>query len=336
MVVRTLSAFTMSQLSEQQIRHRPLVVIVGPTAVGKSRIAIEVAKRYETDILTADSRQVYRGMDIGTDKPQTEAWQGVSHRLIDLVNPDEPFNAGLFRRHALEAIEHLYRRHRLPLVVGGTGLYVHTLLRGLCDAPSANHALRARLESEAREEGADRFYARLVAVDPATASKLHPRDTSKIIRALEVYQLSGRSMSEFQRQHGFAERPFSALVIGLDRDRRHLYRRIEERIDLQLANGLLEETRRLLDEGYRREGSAMKGLGYRHVAEYLAGECDQAEMVRRFKRDTRRFSKRQMTWFKRDPEIVWIKIEESEAPDQTAARAIDRIGHFLNTLGRIS
>ncbi|WP_455378147.1 tRNA (adenosine(37)-N6)-dimethylallyltransferase MiaA [Petrachloros mirabilis] len=334
MVVTTLSAFTMSQLSEQQIRRRPLVVIVGPTAAGKSRIAIEVAKRFETDILTADSRQVYRGMDIGTDKPKPETWQGISHRLIDLVDPDEPFNAGRFRRHALEAIEHLYRRRRLPLVVGGTGLYVHALLRGLCDAPSTNHALRARLESEAREEGADRFYARLVAVDPATASKLHPRDTSKIIRALEVYHLSGRPMSEFQRQHGFSEHPFSALVIGLDRDRRHLYRRIEERIDLQLANGLLEETKRLLEQGCRRDRAAMKGLGYRQVAAYLAGECDQAEMVRRFKRDTRHFAKRQMTWFRRDPAIVWLKIEESESWEETANRVIDLIEPFLVEIDR--
>lgn len=336
MDVTILPVLTMPQLSEQQIRRKPVVVIVGPTAVGKSRIAVEVAKRFETDILTADSRQVYRGMDIGTDKPPVETWQGITHRLINLVNPDEPFNAGLFRRHALNAIEELYQHRRLPLVVGGTGLYVWTLLRGLCDAPPADRALRSRLEREAHEEGADRFYARLVAVDPDTASKLHPRDTSKIIRALEVYELSGRPMSEFQRRHGFAEHPFSALVIGLDRERRHLYRRIEERIDLQLANGLLEETQRLLDKGYRREGAAMKGLGYRQVAAYLAGECDQAEMVRRFKRDTRRFSKRQMTWFRRDPDIAWMKIEESEAVDETATRVIDRIEHFLNMIGRIS
>lgn len=332
MVVTTVPVLTMRPLSETQIRLKPLVVIVGPTAVGKSRIAIEVAKRFETEILTADSRQVYRGMDVGTDKPPKETWQGIPHRLIDLVNPDEPYNAGLFRRHAVEAIEQLYHRRRLPLVVGGTGLYVRTLLQGLCEAPPADPTLRSQLRNEAQEQGHDRFYARLVAVDPATASKLHPRDTSKVIRALEVFQLSGRPMSEFQQQHGFAERPFSALVIGLNRDRNRLYRRIEERIDWQLANGLVQETQRLLDQGYRRDGAAMKGLGYRQVAAHLAGEYDRAEMVRRFKRDTRHFAKRQMTWFRREPGITWLMIEESESTGLTVDRVIHRIDRFLAML----
>jgi tRNA dimethylallyltransferase len=322
----------MLPLSETLIRLKPLVVIVGPTAVGKSRIAIEVAKRFETEILTADSRQVYRGMDVGTDKPRKEDRQGISHQLIDLANPDESFNAGLFRRHAVEVIERLYQRRRLPLVVGGTGLYVRTLLQGLCEAPPADPTVRAQLQDEAREQGHDRFYARLVAVDPATASKLHPRDAAKGIRALEVHQLSGRPMSEFQQRHGFAERPFSALVIGLNRDRACLYRRIEERIDWQLANGLVQETQQLLDQGYRRDGAAMKGLGYRQVAAYLAGEYDHAEMVRRFKRDTRHFAKRQMTWFRHEPGVTWLMVEESESAGQTADHVIHRIDRFLATL----
>ena len=261
---------TMPLLSERQVRHKPLVVIVGPTAVGKSLVAVEVAKRLETEILTADSRQVYRGMDIGTDKPALAARQGIPHHLIDLVDPDQPFNAGLFRREAAAAIEELYRRRLLPLVVGGTGLYVRTLLRGLCAAPPSDPLVRAQLRQEARELGPDRFYARLAAVDPVTAAKLHPRDTSKVIRALEAHRLSGSSISSFQTEHTFAERSFSTLVIGLNREREYLYRRIEERIDWQLDHGLIEETRQLLDRGYRRDGSAMKGLRYRHVAAYLA------------------------------------------------------------------
>ncbi|HSC56736.1 MAG TPA: tRNA (adenosine(37)-N6)-dimethylallyltransferase MiaA, partial [Nitrospira sp.] len=283
---------TMLSLSERQVRLKPLVVIVGPTAVGKSRIAIDVAKRFETEILTADSRQVYREMNVGTDKPPVASRQGIPHQLIDLIAPDEPFNTGLFRRHAAAAIERLCQHGRLPLVVGGTGLYVRTLLQGLCEAPPADPTVRARLREEAHVQGRERLYARLVSVDPVTASKLHPHDTPKIIRALEVHQLSGLPMSEFQARHGFAERPFSSLVIGLNRDRVQLYRRIEERIDWQLANGLVEETKRLLDRGYRRDAAAMKGLGYRQVAAYLAGECDRVEMVRQFKRDTRRFAKR--------------------------------------------
>ncbi len=320
------------RLSETQVLAKPVVVIVGPTAAGKSRIAVEVAKAFETEVLTADSRQVYRGMDVGTDKPASEERQAVPHRLIDLVDPGESFNAGLYRRQAIDEIERLYRDCRLPLVVGGTGLYVRTLLKGLCDAPQADPIVREALRQEAEDQGSDRLYARLVDVDPVIAARLHPRDESKVIRALEVYQLSGRRMSEFQQEHGFAERPFAALIIGLNRDRDVLYRRIEGRIDWQLAHGLIEETKRLLAQGYQRDSAAMKGLGYRQVAEHLAGEYDAAEMVRRFKRDTRHFSKRQMTWFRKEPGIQWLMIEEPESVPHTTTRVIEQIDRFLNTL----
>lgn len=324
----------MPRLTDKQVRQKPLVVVVGPTAVGKSRVAVEIAKRFESEILTADSRQVYRGMNVGTDKPPEEERQGIAHRLIDLVDPGEAFNAGLFCRHAASAIDRLYADRRLPLVVGGTGLYVRTLLKGLCEAPPADPALRAQLRQEARDQGADRFYARLVAVDPESASKLHPRDTSKVIRALEVYQLSGRPMSAFQAQHGFAERPYQALLIGLNRDRDALYRRIEERIDWQLAHGFIEETKQLLDRGYLRDSAAMKGLGYRQVAAYLSGEYGRDEMIVRFKRDTRHFAKRQMTWFRSEPGIQWFQIEDSEPIQQTAGRVADVIDRFLDLLER--
>jgi tRNA dimethylallyltransferase len=320
------------RLSETQVLAKPVVVIVGPTAVGKSRIAVEVAKAFETEVLTADSRQVYRGMDVGTDKPASEERQAVPHRLIDLVDPDESFNAGLYRRQAIDEIERLYRDCRLPLVVGGTGFYVRTLLKGLCDAPQADPIVREALRQEAEDQGSDRLYARLVDVDPVIAARLHPRDESKVIRALEVYQLSGRRMSEFQQEHGFTERPFATLMIGLNRNRDMLYRRIEGRIDWQLAHGLIEETKWLLAQGYQRDSAAMKGLGYRQVAEHLAGEYDASEMVRRFKRDTRHFSKRQMTWFRKEPGIQWLMIEESESVPHTATRVIEQIDRFLNTL----
>ncbi len=328
-----IPARAMRRLSETQVQFKPVIVMVGPTAVGKSRIAVEVAKAFETEVLTADSRQVYRGMDVGTDKPVPEERQAVPHRLIDLVDPDESFNAGLYRREALDEIERLYRGRRLPLVVGGTGLYVRTLLKGLCDAPQADPIMRAALRQEAKDQGHDRLYARLVDVDPVAAARLHPRDESKVIRALEVYQLSGRRMSDFQQEHGFAERPFVTLIIGLNRDRHALYRRIEERIDWQLAHGLIEETKQLLAQGYQRDSAAMKGLGYRQVAEHLAGEYDVVEMVRRFKRDTRHFSKRQMTWFRKEPGIQWLTIEESESIQHTAALVIGQVDRFLATLG---
>jgi tRNA dimethylallyltransferase len=333
MGMMAVPARAMRRLSETQVRLKPIVVIVGPTAVGKSRVAVEVAKAFETEVLTADSRQVYRGMDVGTDKPLPEERQGVPHRLIDLVNPNESFNTGLYRRQAIDEIERLHRGCRLPLVVGGTGLYVRTLLKGLCEAPPADPLVRAALRQEAKGQGHDRLYAQLVVVDPVAAARLHPRDESKVIRALEVYRLSGRRMSEFQQEHGFAERPFSALIIGLNRDRNALYRRIEERIDWQLAHGLIEETKQLLAQGYQRDSAAMKGLGYRHVAEHLAGEYDVAEMVRRFKLDTRHFSKRQMTWFRKEPGIQWLTVEESESAQHTAELVARQVERFLTTLG---
>jgi tRNA dimethylallyltransferase len=323
----------MQRLSETQVRLRPLVVIVGPTAVGKSRIALEVAKAFGTDILTADSRQVYRGMDIGTDKPTVDQRQEVTHRLIDLVEPDQPFNTGLYRRYAVHAIEDQYRNRRLPLVVGGTGLYVRTLLKGLCEAPPADPVLRASLRRDAEKHGSDHLYAQLVACDPITAARLHPRDESKVLRALEVHRLSGRSISEFQLQHGFADRPFTSFMIGLNRTREVLYRRIEERIDYQLANGLVDETKRLLAHGYSRDLPAMKGLGYRQVSCSLAGEYNTEEMVRRFKRETRRFAKRQMTWFRKEPGIHWMMIGESEPVTVTADRILKQVDAFLAGLG---
>lgn len=324
----------MTKLSEITCRHRPLIVLLGPTAVGKSRIATHVAKYLETDVLAADSRQVYRGMDIGTDKPTAEERQGVPHRLIDVVDPSETFNAGWYRRVAMVETERLYNAGRLPLVVGGTGLYIRTLVKGLCPAPQADPDVRADLKKLRDDRGRDGLYAELMRVDPETATRLHPNDESKVMRALEVYRLSGRPLSTVQAEHGFHETPFSALLIGLERRKETLYRRIEERIDWQLTHGMIEETRLLLGQGYGRELGSMKGLGYRQVGAYLANECDYAEMVRRFKRDTRRFAKRQMTWFRSEAGVAWLPIEDDEPYERTAKRVIARIEQFMGDLGQ--
>ena len=320
------------RLSEAQCRRRPLVVLLGPTAVGKSRVAVQVAKHFGTEVLTADSRQVYRGMDLGTDKPSADERQGVPHRLIDLADPDEAFNAGWYRRAALAEIERLYAAKHLPLVVGGTGLYIRALVHGLCPAPQADQNLRAELKKLSEEQGRDRLYAELAEADPEAAARVHPNDESKIIRALEVHRLTGVPMSAVHRQHGFHEAVFTTLLIGLQRPKDELYRRIEERIDWQLAHGMVKETRSLLDRGYGRHLGAMKGLGYRHVAAHLAGEYDEAEMVRLFKRDTRRFAKRQMTWFRKEPGIHWVSIEENETSEQTTRRVVSCIEQFLGNL----
>lgn len=312
-----------------EAKQKPVVVLVGPTAIGKSRIAIMVAKALGTEVLTADSRQVFRGMDIGTDKPAPDEREGIAHRLIDLVEPDQRFNVGEYRRLATMEIDRLHREGKVPLVVGGTGLYVRALIRGLWPGPTADWSFRARLLTEAQLGGEDRLHRELARVDPELASRLHPHDQVKIVRALEVHHLLGRPLSEAHRCHAFAETPFAALVIGLTMERGALYRRIEARVEAQLAKGLIEETRRLLERGYGRELGSMKGLGYRQIAGYLADEYDYAEAVRRLKRDTRRFAKRQMTWFRKEPDVHWVSVGESESADRVALRIIELVNRFL-------
>jgi tRNA dimethylallyltransferase len=311
---------------------KPLVVLLGPTAVGKSRVGIEVAKRLGSEVLTADSRQVYRGMDIGMDKPTLLERQGVAHRLIDLVEPDQPFNVGLFRRAAAAEIDRLYRSGMLPLLVGGTGLYIRALIRGLWDGPSADWTLRKALMQRARERGAEALHLELAEVDPDTAARLHPHDAVKIVRALEVYAVSGEPLSAAHRRHGFGESPYRPLLVGLTMERAALYRRIDARVEAQLAKGLLEETRRLLDRGYSRSLGSMKGLGYRQMAGYLSGDYPFEEAVRRLTRDTRHFAKRQMTWFRKEPEILWLQVEETEAVETVAERVLDTVARYLRRL----
>jgi tRNA dimethylallyltransferase len=319
-------------LSSGVCRYHPLVVLLGPTAVGKSRIAMQVAKHLDTEVLTADSRQVYRGMDIGTDKPTADERREVPHRLIDVVDPDEAFNAGWYRRVALDEIDRLYTARRLPFVVGGTGLYIRALVRGLCPAPPADPVVRSELRALRSEYGREGLYAELMRVDPQAAARLHPNDESKVLRAVEVYRLSGRPLSAVQDEHRFQEMPFSTLLIGLQRPKESLYRRIEERIDWQLTHGMVEETCALLDDGYGRGLGSMKGLGYRQVGGYLANEYDYAEMVHQFKRDTRRFAKRQLTWFRKEPGVQWVSIADHEPLEQVAGAVITHIEGFLRGL----
>lgn len=309
----------------------PLVVLVGPTAIGKSRIAIEVARALGTEILTADSTQVYRGMNIGTDTPSEEDRQRVPHRLIDLVEPDEPFNAGEFRRQALREISRLYENGLVPLVVGGTGLYVRALLRGLWAGPPSDRRLRRTLEEEARARGGESLYQELGRVDPATARRLHPRDTVKVLRALEVYRQTGVPLSKAHEAHRERTPPFRALVLGLTMERAVLYQRIDQRVDVELAKGLVDETRALLAKGYARDLVSMKSLGYRQMAGYLEGEYSFDEAVRRLKRDTRHFAKRQMTWFRKEPGLTWIEVQPDESVRSVSQRVVTLIERFVKT-----
>ncbi|MGH7228361.1 MAG: tRNA (adenosine(37)-N6)-dimethylallyltransferase MiaA, partial [Nitrospiraceae bacterium] len=228
--------------------------------------------------------------------------------------------------------DRLHRKGLVPLVVGGTGLYIRALLRGLWEGPPADWSFRAQLADEARLKGAAHLHDTLTLIDPELAGRLHPHDLVKIIRALEVHHLIGRPLSDMHRTHSFGEALFSPLLIGLTREREALYRRIEARVDEQLGKGLVQETQDLLAKGYGRHLGSMKGLGYRQIIGYLAGDYEYEEAVRRLKRDTRHFAKRQMTWFRKEPDITWLTINESESPAQLVARILDHVGRFLSHL----
>ena len=319
-------------IADYDTSQKPVVVLVGPTAIGKSRVGLQVAKALGTEVLTADSTQVYCGMDIGTDKPSQLERQEVPHRLIDLVNPDESFNAGEYRRHAVVEIHRLHLKHRIPLVVGGTGLYIRALLRGLWSGPPVDWTLRRELQQEVLERGLAALYQELGEVDPLTAQRVHPNDCVKVLRALEIYRQTGLSASHVHQEHGFQEHPFSALLLGLNMDREGLYRRIDDRVHVEIDKGLVEETRRLLAQGYSRNLTSMKSLGFRQMAGFLEGEYDFEEAIRRLKRDTRHFAKRQMTWFRKEPNIEWLEISHDEALPNITNRILDRVDQFLRSI----
>ena len=296
------------------VRDKPgLVIVLGPTASGKSDMAVELARRFDGEIVNADSLQVYRGLDIGTAKPSTEVRRLVPHHLIDSVKPDEPFSAALFQVAAEQAIEDIDRRGKRVLVVGGTGLYIKALLQGLVDSPSGAGEVRQELVEMARRLGNEEMLRRLAEVDPDTAARLHPNDQVRIIRALEVFRLTGRPISADRSAHGFAESRYHVLKLGIRVERQELYRRIDIRVERMLDEGLVEEVQSLLSQGYSPELKALRSIGYKEICAYLAGKYDLAEATRLIKRDTRHYSKRQLTWFERDREINWVDYPDSFA-----------------------
>ncbi len=284
-----------------------LVLVVGPTASGKSELALRLAERFGGEIVNADSVQVYCGMDIGTAKPSAEALQRVPHHLLNLVTPDQDFSAADFRVEASRAIADIHRRGKPVFLVGGTGLYLKALLQGLVDSPGGDASIRAVLQMQAELEGKESLLQRLALVDPESAARLHPNDQQRIIRALEVFMLTGRPISAFHGEHGFAGADYLTLKIGIRLDRVDLYRRIDERVEQMMINGLLAEVQGLLGEGYAPELKALRSLGYKQLCAHLAGECSLAEAVRLIKRDTRHYAKRQLTWFNKDSAIKWVE-----------------------------
>jgi len=285
-----------------------IVIIQGPTASGKSELAVRLAESLSGEIVNADSMQVYRGMDVGTAKPSPEMRRRVPHHLIDIIDPSCPFSAADFRREAQIAIRDIHSRGKKVFIVGGTGLYIKALTRGLIDSPGGSEVIRERLKAVAQDLGNCELHKRLFEIDPDAAEKLHPNDLVRIIRALEVYELTGRSVSEFRNRHGFgSEEGYSCLKIGIAADKGELYRRIDDRVDWMIRNGLVEEVRQLLSQGCHPGLKSMGSLGYRQVSAYISGEYSLDEAIRLIKRDTRRYAKRQMTWFRKDDEIIWFE-----------------------------
>ena len=293
-------------MAEMNTRDRPQVVILlGPTGVGKSRRAIELAETFGGEIINADSMQVYRYMDIGTAKPTLEDQKRVRHHLIDLVPPDQPFHADLFRVLGRRTIDQLHRDGKPIWVVGGTGLYIKVLLHGLFSSPKIDPEVRKRLREEGEKKGGSTLYERLETVDPTTATKLHPRDLFRIIRALEVFDSTGLPISFFRDQHRFGERPYLTLKMGLEMNRKDLYSRIDQRVDQMIEKGFLQEVEGLLKMGYSEQLKPMRSLGYKQMIQFLSKEVGWSEAVRQMKRDTRHYARRQWTWFKSDPEVHW-------------------------------
>ena len=320
-----------------------LMVILGPTAVGKSLAAVRVAEALGGEIVSADSRQIYRGMDIATAKPGPEILARVPHHLIDIVKPDEIFSAGQYREMARPIILRLHHQGKIPVIVGGTGLYIRALLRGLWPGPKAHWDLRRQLVEEGRTLGPGYLHQRLAEVDPEAALRIHPRDQVKTIRALEVALLTGVPLTRHHEEHRkgvtirlrrMASSPKvesagpdqdEPMVIGLRREREDLYQRINGRVDQMVRSGLLEEVEHLLKLGYHADLSSMRGLGYRQMVGYLRGFYSLQEGIRLMKRDTRRYAKRQMTWFKKEPHVQWVDLKPEDQAQEVAEKILSRI-----------
>ncbi|MBN2516328.1 MAG: tRNA (adenosine(37)-N6)-dimethylallyltransferase MiaA [Deltaproteobacteria bacterium] len=300
-----------------------LIIILGPTGVGKTEMAIKLAGLFKGEVISADSMQVYRYMDIGTAKPTRDERQTIRHHLIDVVNPDEEFNAAIFNEKSAIIIERLYNAGTNIFLVGGTGLYIKTLLGGLFDGPGADKALRDSYTDDVKEHGIGYLYARLKYRDAIAAQRIHPHDRVRIVRALEVIESSGESIVTKQEEHRFGNNRYKFLKIGLNLDRRLLYDRIDKRTAKMIADGLVEEVKSLLKMGFSGLLKPMQSMCYKHIHDYIRGTHVLEEAVRLVKRDTRRYAKRQMTWFRRDNDIVWHHPHDIKA-------IIDEIENFLD------
>ncbi len=290
---------------------KPLLILTGPTAVGKTALSISLAKALNGEIISADSMQVYKGMDIGSAKIATEEMDGVPHHLIDVLDPREDFHVVAFQQMAKKAMEEIYAKGKVPIVTGGTGFYIQALLYDIDFTETGEDtSYREALEAFAKEQGAEALHERLRAVDPESAEAIHFNNVKRVIRALEFYEQTGEKISVHNEKEKQKESPYRFLYLVLNRDRGYLYERIDKRVDIMLEQGLVAEVQTLKEAGLTKEMVSMQGLGYKEILAYLDGECTLEEAVYLIKRDTRHFAKRQLTWFKHTKDVTWLNYED--------------------------
>lgn len=286
---------------------KPLVILAGPTAVGKTDLSIQLAKRIGGAIISADSMQVYKYMDIGSAKVMPEEMEGVKHYLIDELDPSDEFNIVRFQQMAKNALEEIYANGQIPIVAGGTGFYIQALLYDIdFTHQDSDESFRREMVDFAAKHGAEALHEKLKEIDPVSYETIHANNTKRVIRALEYYYLTGQPISAHNEQEHKKESPYNFAYFVLTDDRAHLYERIDRRVDLMMKKGLVDEVKRLYDMGYHKDMVSMQGLGYKELLSYLDGECTLDEAVYIIKRETRHFAKRQLTWFRRERDVIWL------------------------------
>jgi len=296
---------------------KPLIILTGPTAVGKTKLSIALAKAVNGEIISADSMQVYQYMDIGSAKIKKEEMQGVPHYLIDVLKPEEEFHVVRFQEMAKQAMEEIYAKGKIPILTGGTGFYIQAVVKDIDFSENTEKSeVRSRLEQLAKDKGSEYLHQKLLEVDPDSAQKIHANNVKRVIRALEYYELTGEKISLHNEREAAKESPYCYAYFVLNDLREKLYQRIDARVDEMLKEGLVQEVEKLSRMGYTRNMVSMQGLGYKDILAYLEGECSLEEAVYILKRDTRHFAKRQITWFKREPDVIWVNKPEFGYEDE--------------------
>lgn len=299
------------------ILKKPLIVLTGPTAVGKTKLSIALAKAVDGEIISADSMQVYKYMDIGSAKITKEEMEGVPHHLIDVLDPGEDFHVVRFQEMAKQAMEEIYTKGKIPILTGGTGFYIQAVVKDIDFSENTEKSpVREALEKLAEEKGSEFLHERLREIDPPSAEKIHANNVKRVIRALEYYQMTGERISDHNAREAEKESPYNTAYFVLNDVRERLYARIDSRVDEMLKQGLLEEVQKLADMGYTKDMVSMQGLGYKEILSYLDHTCTLEEAVYILKRDTRHFAKRQLTWFKREKDVIWVNKNEFAYKDK--------------------